>query len=189
MTIMLAVFLTALGMVVGFWLPDLDLKLGLFGLLMHRSLLTHGWLVPLLCFWGIRKRALPILQPLAAGLSAAMAVHLCFDFFPQRWTGFALITIPLYGRTSPLFSQIWIALSIVICLYLLLRWIADGQTLGVVGLSVASGFAFAAQGSVYARVLPLIALIVTSSIALWLVLPVNPYLHQIYRHVRPKPTP
>jgi len=189
MTLILAAILTALGMVVGFWLPDLDLKLGLVGLLMHRSVITHGWLLPLLCFWGIRKRALLILQPLAAGLSAAMAAHLCFDFFPQRWTGFALITIPLYGRTSPLFSQLWIALSIVICLYLLLRWVADGQTLSVVGLSVASSFAFAAQGSVYARALPLMTLIVTGSVALWLVLPVNSYLHQIYGRIRPNTAP
>jgi hypothetical protein len=125
MTLLVAAVLTALGTIVGFWLPDLDLKFGLFGLLMHRSLVTHSWLIPLLCFGGIRKRALLILQPLAAGLSAAMAVHLCFDLFPQRWTGFALITIPLYGRTSSLFSQLWIVLSIVICLYLLLRRVAD----------------------------------------------------------------
>ena len=51
------------------------------------------------------------------GVSLAVAVHLCFDFFPRGWIGFALIHIPVYGRTTALFSQAWIILSLILCLY------------------------------------------------------------------------
>lgn len=73
----------------------------------------------MLLFWLIRRRgdAVPSLRLFAIGGSLALAVHLCFDFFPRGWVGFALIHIPVYGRTTALFSQTWIILSIGICLY------------------------------------------------------------------------
>ena len=109
-----------LGLALGFRFPDIDQRLQLSGLLVHRSILTHGFLLSLLLFWFIRYKrdSKPKLRLFVIGLSLAFAVHLCFDFFPKSWVGYALIHIPLYGRTSGLFSQLWIILSVGLCLYL-----------------------------------------------------------------------
>lgn len=112
-----------LGAVIGIHLPDLDNRLQWLiptSVLLHRSILTHGLIISLLLFLWIQKRGgkTPSLRFFMIGLSLALAVHLCFDFFPRGWTGFALIHIPIYGRTTALTSQAWIILSIVVCLYL-----------------------------------------------------------------------
>jgi len=112
-----------LGLAVGLKLPDIDSRLPSLlptWLLLHRSILTHGMLVSLLLFRLARRRrgAAPSLRLFAVGLSLAVAVHLCFDFFPRGWTGFALIHVPVYGRTTAAFSQTWLLLSIPACLYL-----------------------------------------------------------------------
>jgi hypothetical protein len=65
------------------------------------------------------------LRLFAVGASLALAVHLCFDFFPRGWAGFALIHVTVYGRTSALFSQLWLLLSIVTCLYVAFRLVRD----------------------------------------------------------------
>jgi hypothetical protein len=119
-----------LGLVVGLHLPDIDSRLqGLVPswLLLHRSILTHGCLPSLLLFWLARRRgsAAPSFRLFAIGLSLALAVHLCFDFFPRGWVGFALIHIPVYGRTTAPFSQVWIILSIVACLYVGFRLVGN----------------------------------------------------------------
>lgn len=122
-----------LGLLVGLHFPDVDNRLQwLFSsrLMLHRSILTHGMLASLMLFWLVRRRrgGVPSFRLFAVGLCLALAVHLCFDFFPRGWVGFALIHIPIYGRTTALFSQSWIILSIMVCLYvgfLLLRNIAE----------------------------------------------------------------
>lgn len=111
-----------LGLAIGLHFPDIDSRLNRLipsWLLLHRSILTHGMIASLLLFWLLRKRgAAPALRLFALGVSLAVAVHLCFDFFPRGWAGFALIHVPVYGRTTALFSQSWVMLSIVVCLYL-----------------------------------------------------------------------
>ncbi|HEX7175709.1 MAG TPA: hypothetical protein VF240_10660 [Pyrinomonadaceae bacterium] len=111
-----------LGLVVGLHFPDVDLRLqGLIPsrVLLHRSILTHGLIASVMLFWLIRSRrdAVPAHRLFVVGVSLAVAVHLCFDFFPRGWSGFALIHIPIYGRTTALFSQSWLILSIILCLY------------------------------------------------------------------------
>ncbi|PYS75987.1 MAG: hypothetical protein DMF66_17220 [Acidobacteria bacterium] len=135
-----------LGLVVGLHLPDVDSRLqGSIPswLLLHRSILTHGCIVPLLLFWLARRRVgtAPSFLLFAVGLSLALAVHLCFDFFPRGWVGFALIHVPVYGRTTALFSQIWIILSIVVCLYVGFRLVRNVLefALGIGGLIISFG--------------------------------------------------
>ena len=113
-----------MGLVVGLHFPDIDNRLQWLiptRVLLHRSILTHGLMAPLMLFWVIRSRgdAAPSPSPrlFVIGVSLAVAVHLCFDFFPRGWIGFALIHIPVYGRTTALFSQAWIILSLILCLY------------------------------------------------------------------------
>jgi hypothetical protein len=112
-----------LGLVIGLHFPDIDNKFqGVIPshLLLHRSILTHGMIFSLILFSLVRRRRaeVPSFRLFATGLSLALAVHLCFDFFPRGWAGFALIHIPVYGRTTALFSQSWIILSMAVCLYL-----------------------------------------------------------------------
>jgi hypothetical protein len=115
-----------LGLVVGLHFPNIDSRLRWLApswLLLHRSILTHGPFVSLLLFRLARKRGDTgqSLRMFAIGATIALAVHFCFDFFPRGWVGFALIHVPVYGRTSALFSQAWIIVSIVTCLYVGLR--------------------------------------------------------------------
>lgn len=114
-----------LGLVVGLHFPDIDNKLQWLipsRVLFHRSILTHGLIASVALFWLIRSRrdAAPSPRLFVIGVSLAVAVHLCFDFFPRGWIGFALIHIPVYGRTTALFSQSWIIFSIILCLYVAL---------------------------------------------------------------------
>jgi hypothetical protein len=132
-----------LGLAVGLHFPDVDnrlLPLIPSWLLLHRSILTHGMLASLLLFRLVRRRqgASPSLRLFAVGVSLAIAVHLCFDFFPRGWTGFALIHVPVYGRTTGLFSQAWVLLSILACLYLGLLLLRNVLEL-LLGVGSASG--------------------------------------------------
>ena len=102
------------GLVVGNELPDIDQHTSL---LLHRSVLTHGPLVPLLALVAVSgSRSIP-LRWFAMGVGLGVAVHLGFDLFPQRWSGYALISIPGYGWTTAVASWAWIALSMVTCMY------------------------------------------------------------------------
>lgn len=105
----------ALGLLVGIKLPDWD---RLVPGLLHRSILTHSFVLAFLLLWW-QTRNLSLYSParlLGIGFAMATAVHLSFDLFPRSWRGFALIHIPGYGWTSPLFSQIWLGMSILLCL-------------------------------------------------------------------------
>src|SRR5215212_4286239 len=117
-----AVAWVLLGLAMGLHFPDVDGRLKWLiptWLLLHRSILTHGLIASLLLFLAVRRRGGEgtALRLFVIGVSLAVAVHLCFDFFPRGWAGFALIHVPVYGRTTALFSQTWLILSILSCLY------------------------------------------------------------------------
>jgi len=154
------------GTLAGFGLPDLDLHTR--GLLLHRSIVTHGWLVPLAVWAAARSR--PRAEWLrfgALGLCVAVAVHLCFDLFPASWVGFARISIPGRGWSSALFSWVWIAGSVVVCLALALLGAARPREVWlVVGLALL-GFAFSGPAPGLAALGPLLALLVGGALAIW----------------------
>lgn len=132
-----------LGLALGLHFPDVDQRLKEWApswVLLHRSILTHGMMASLLLFKATRRRGDegPSLRLFVIGASLAVAVHLCFDFFPREWRGFALIHIPVYGWTTALFSQAWLILSIAVCMYvafLLVRNLAE-LALGVGNLII-----------------------------------------------------
>ena len=119
---------------VGLSLPDVDLALYWlrhFGLVEHRSALTHSALLPLFVFLAAHARAgrpgtlaadraLP-LRLLALGLCLSVAVHLCFDLFPRGWQGYARVHVPLYGWLGPWLSKAWLFGSAVACAHLSAR--------------------------------------------------------------------
>jgi hypothetical protein len=102
MTVHLAgVILLLLALLLGLRLPDLDQQLQF---LVHRSILTHGFLVPLGVFLLIYRDKTASPRFLSMGFSLAAVTHLCFDLFPRAWIGFALIHIPFRGRSSAVSS-------------------------------------------------------------------------------------
>lgn len=109
-------FLFVIGAFIGLKLPDFDQSFYWRPLIVHRSLLTHSALLPLILFFTLKghvigKKADPRLRLPLLGFLLATAVHLCFDLFPYRWSGYALVHIPLFGWvgawTSALLPFCW----------------------------------------------------------------------------------
>jgi hypothetical protein len=117
------------GAAIGLYLPDIDRT---FPFLLHRSIITHSVLIPLLCFLAAYGAKARWYAAAAAGLCLAIAVHLCFDLFPIGWIGFALISVPFIGQLSGAFSMLVLASSSVACLYLALRLLTRRSELAVV---------------------------------------------------------
>lgn len=129
------------GLTAGAIFPDFDQRIPF---LVHRSMVTHGMLLPLVLFsWSRFRPQLHWVRNLSAGFCATLAVHLSFDLFPWLWKGFALIHIPGYGRSSPEFSWIWITVSLVVCAYLAASSILSSAEIIVtlIGIGIAIGFA------------------------------------------------
>jgi hypothetical protein len=130
------IILLLLSLLLGLNLPDLDHQIQF---LVHRSMITHGFLIPLGLFLLVYKDKTASPRFLSMGFSLATVTHLCFDLFPRAWVGFALIHVPFWGRSTPIFSWIWLSVSIVICLYLtfvLIKTLLDiVMALGSLGLA------------------------------------------------------
>ncbi|HZP84501.1 MAG TPA: hypothetical protein VFB21_22895 [Chthonomonadaceae bacterium] len=109
------------GTAAGLKFADIDQSLPF---LTHRSILTHSCLLALILFWGAQKQSgqrRTAGRLTAIGFSLANAVHLSFDLFPKAWWRHALIHIPGYGWTSPMFSWVWLLASVFLCLWLALQ--------------------------------------------------------------------
>lgn len=150
------------GLTVGLWLADVDQT---FPFLLHRSIVTHG-IVPVgLLYFLLRRNAGRWVGCGIAALALGMAVHLSFDLFPGLWLGFALITIPLLGRTGATFSILWLAINVLGCVYFALR-LLERRTEAVVAFgAMAVGFNIVAarERSVIPALLVLLAAIVIAT--------------------------
>ena len=80
------------GLHCGIIMPDIDQRTNL---LLHRSIITHSPLIPLILLFLALRIGLG-LYAFAMGVSIGFAVHHAFDLFPKGWTGAALISIPFY---------------------------------------------------------------------------------------------
>jgi len=150
------------GLAFGDWFPDIDQKTGL---LLHRSIVTHGPMVPLIVFAvAISTRSIQ-LRWFALGIALGVAIHLSFDLFPRGWSGFALISLPGYGWTAPWFSWTWITVSTVVCTLLAVRLVRGGVDGSLFTLSLIGGFGYVALGE-DALWRPVVALTVATAIAL-----------------------
>ena len=110
--------LFGLGVYLGSETPDLDQRTHL---LLHRSVLTHGLLAPLVISKLLGGSTARAPRWFAVGFALGMAIHLAADLFPKAWTGFALISLPFYGWLSPSASITWLAVSVAVCLGLAVR--------------------------------------------------------------------
>ena len=150
------------GLALGSGFPDIDQKTGL---LLHRSIVTHGPLVPIFVFAAASGTRLIQLRWFALGVTLGVAVHLSFDLFPKGWSGFALISVPSYGWTAPWFSWTWIAVGTVACTYLALRLVRSGLDGSLFMSSLICAFGYIAVGEdAFWR--PVVALTVATVISL-----------------------
>lgn len=158
------ILLFLLALLLGLNLPDLDQQLPF---LTHRSIITHGLLIPLGLAWAVNKEKVVSTRLLSMGFNIAIVIHLVFDLFPRAWTGFALIHILFWGRSSALFSWLWISISSIVCLYMtfiLLRILAD--TLLISGSLLFGLIFYASRETIFLA--PLVALLIAICLTLFL---------------------
>ena len=132
-----------LGLFAGERFPDVDQRTDL---LLHRSIVTHGLLLPLILCAVASKTGWTPLRWLSMGVALSVAVHLAFDLFPRAWTGFALVSIPVYGWLPAPASWAWIALSIVACVYMAGKLARNIGEAGVFILAITGVFVYASLG-------------------------------------------
>ena len=154
------------GVTLGYWFPDFDQDTTA---LVHRSIVTHGPLVPLLLYVALGSRGSPAPARLfVTGTALAVAIHLCFDLFPKGWAGYALIHVPSIGWTPPLVSWGWIAISIILCFYIAIKsaqgWIES--TLVFVGIVAVFSYSLPTEDALWR---PFVAALGGSAIAVVLV--------------------
>lgn len=148
---LLGMVLFLIGGGIGLRFADFDHSFRWLPLLDHRSLLTHGFLVPLLVCWGLevfKKEAGPAPRLFALGLCLASSVHLGFDLAsPSRWHGYALVHAPFVGRLDAGTSQLWLGMGILGCLYLACRTLRGQKdlALAIIGMVLGYGVHAAAQ--------------------------------------------
>jgi hypothetical protein len=139
-TLSLAALVVAL--YIGLKLPDVDQRVGF---LLHRSIVTHGPLLPLLAFV-LAQGDNPVPRKAAMGIGIGFAVHMAFDLFPRAWQGYALISLPVYGRTPAVFSWIWTSAMMLVSMSIAVKLIRNGWDAIVLLTALAATFAFAASG-------------------------------------------
>ena len=152
------------GLAAGDWFPDIDQKTSL---LLHRSIVTHGPLAPLIVFAAASGSRSIQIRWFALGLTLGVAIHLAFDLFPSSWSGFALISVPSYGWTASWLSWTWIAFSTVACTYpalRLIRGVLEGSLL-MLSLVVAFGYIAGGEDALWR---PIVALTFAIAISLTL---------------------
>ncbi|HIC25699.1 MAG TPA: hypothetical protein EYO82_07300 [Gammaproteobacteria bacterium] len=150
------------GLAVGNWFPDVDQKTDL---LVHRSIVTHGPLLPIIVVGVASVMRTTPLRWVALGLAVGLAVHLSFDLFPKGWSGFALISVPGYGWTAPWFSGAWIAISTVFCTHLAIRLVKNGFDGCILIMSLVCAFGYITIGEdAFWR--PVVVLTVATAVAL-----------------------
>ena len=150
MSYLVAFVLFVIGSFIGLKLPDFDQSFQWYPLLVHRSILTHSFLVPLvftIALGAFRNAASTAVRWFTVGLCAATAVHLCFDLFVRAWTGYARVHLPFIGWTTPLLSQICLVVSAFVCLLLACRLLRNASELYLLlgGLVVSYGTCAARQ--------------------------------------------
>ncbi len=129
------------GLWIGLELPDVDQSVSF---LRHRSIITHGPLIPAALFvFAVSNQSVP-LRWLAMGVCIGFAVHLAFDLYPKGWQGYALISVPYLGWTPEWFSKAWIGLSALLSALMAARLTRTFFEVSLFVLGLAGSFVAAA---------------------------------------------
>ena len=131
----------AAGAWAGLKLPDVDQRTDL---LLHRSILTHGPLVPLIVYILVRNARRLSVRAFPMFLCLGFVVHLSFDLFPRAWMGYALISLPVYGWLPAVVSIVWMATSALLCAFWASRLVRGMQESPLLIFGVLAIFAYAA---------------------------------------------
>ena len=144
----------------GLKFPDIDQSIDL---LLHRSIVTHSPFIPLVLYLVARNaRYLPArLFPMY--LCLGFVVHMAFDLFPAGWSGYALISLPLYGWLPGWVSILWLAGSVLLCAYLAARLVRGLLQAVLLAIGTVGIFVVAAPGE-RAVVGPLLVVVVSLAI-------------------------
>ena len=148
---------------VGSRFPDIDQH---SDLLTHRSILTHGLLIPLVLFLIVSLMKNDRLRDFFLIFITSIAIHLCFDLFPKAWYGYALIHIPNFGWTPEIVSKVWMFASVVFCMYASISLINKGSQVLLLVFGVLSIFTYQSFGE--ARFFaPMTTLFIATAVAIW----------------------
>ena len=126
-----------IGAVIGVALPDIDLTLPF---LRHRSIVTHGFLWPLVAWLFVVFTHNVRFRFFTIGFATTLAIHLCYDLYPGGWFGFARIHVPGYGRLSGPVSWVWLSISVIISLYFALWLVWSMREIILLAISAAAPF-------------------------------------------------
>ena len=138
----ISIVVLAVAVYIGLEFPDIDQH---FDFLLHRSIITHGPLLPLVAF-AFALGDNPVQRRLGTGIAVGFAVHMAFDLFPRGWQGYALISLPLYGWTHPVFSWIWISATMLISFGFAIRLCRYAIDVAIFLAAAVATFAFVAPG-------------------------------------------
>ncbi len=156
----------AVAVYVGLKFPDVDQRVGF---LLHRSIITHGPLLPLMAFAFALGNS-PVQRSLGTGIGIGFAVHMAFDLFPRGWQGYALISLPIYGWTPPVFSWIWISATMLICFGFAIKLCRNAIDVVILLLATIAALAFVAPGE-NALWRPLAVTVASLLVTFWMIGP------------------
>ena len=151
---------------IGLKLPDIDQQVGF---LLHRSIVTHGPLFPLLAYIFATTEH-PVPRRFALGANGGLAVHFEFDLFPKAWQGYALVSVPVYGWMPPVISLVILGGTLLLSMCLAIRGTKSGIDTGMLLLVVGASFWFAVRNE-NAVWLPMAVLVGSFVVAYWLIGP------------------
>ena len=160
--------LVALGIAayIGLKLPDIDQQVGF---LLHRSIITHGPLFPLLAYIFATTEH-PVPRRFALGACGGLAVHFAFDLFPRAWQGYALVSLPVYGWMPPVVSWVILGGTLLLSMCYTVKCSRSGMDTVMLLVVLAASFWFAVRNE-NALWLPLAVLVSSFVVAYWLVGP------------------
>ena len=151
-----------LGLYLGNKFPDIDQRTDL---LTHRSIFTHGFILPLIIYLICFKIKNSILRLFLIGLNIALVIHLSFDLYPRGWYMHALIHIPVIGWTWAWITKVWIFISMVMCGYFAVKLIKN-FTQGLIAILSLLLFFIYLSPEEHRFFAPLITMIVASLISI-----------------------
>ena len=162
----LSLVVLATAVYIGLKLPDVDQRVGF---LLHRSIVTHGPLLPLVVFvFALGDN--PVQRRMGAGIGIGFAVHMAFDLFPRGWQGYALISLPVYGWTPSVFSWLWISATMLICFSLAIKLCRNAIDVVILLVATVTAFAFVAPGE-HALWRPLAVTVASVLVCYWMIGP------------------
>ena len=139
----LAIASIVAGAWIGLKFPDIDQSIDL---LLHRSIVTHGPLIPLVLYLVAHDARHPSTRLFTMYVCLGFVVHMAFDLFPAGWSGYALISIPLYGWLPGWVSIMWLAGSVLLCAYLAARLVRGLPQAALLAIGTVGIFMVAAPG-------------------------------------------